>query len=78
MKNLKKLSRIELKNLKGGAGPLVAEAGVDPVTCHYHYTESSSGAQKVTYLGSGGCGHANQPAGTKCYAYVAMGGSCYE
>ncbi|MFY1046149.1 bacteriocin-like protein [Chryseobacterium sp. GP-SGM7] len=78
MKNLKKLSRNELKNLRGGGGPFDPETNLDPVTCHYHYTESSNGSQTVTHLGSGGCGHANSPKGTKCYSYVAMGGSCYE
>lgn len=74
MRNLKKLSRSELKIISGGAGPY-EEFAMDPIDCHYHYTESANGTQNITYVGSGDC-H-NRLDGSKCYSYVAMGGSCY-
>ena len=77
MKNLKQLSRNELKNLNGGiGGPYTQFASFtdDPVTCHVHYTENASGVRTITHWGTGGC-H-NRQDGTKCESYTAMGGSC--
>ncbi|MGL6127715.1 bacteriocin-like protein [Chryseobacterium artocarpi] len=75
MKTLKKISRENLKTVNGG-GIIPRDLTLDPVTCHYHYTESSNGTQTITHYGSGGCGHANSPKGTKCYSYVSMDGTC--
>ncbi|QBO59560.1 bacteriocin-like protein [Chryseobacterium salivictor] len=71
MKKFKKLTRIELKTLVGGAGPFEESILLDPVTCHVHY----NGNGDMAYYGAGDC-H-NRGDGTTCKTYVAMGGSCY-
>ena len=64
MKNLKKLSRNELKRVGGGNAP------VDGGTCHFHYSGTLWGDNMViTGYGSGGC------HGGGCYSYYASG-SC--
>ena len=74
MKNLKKLSREDLKTMVGGAGPFTETISADPVTCHMHYITSSSGEITYTYEGSGPCHNRND--GSQCKTYTAMGGSC--
>lgn len=75
MKNLKKLSRSEMKMKIGGAGPFqesveVADGGGQ--WCHFHYTGTLWGSNMViTADHSGSC-----PKGaSKCYSYFATG-SC--
>lgn len=74
MKNLKKLSRIELKEVGGGVGfeqdPFTADAG----NC-WVYERNSLQGNAGDYVGGGSGTCKNPPSGYHCKTYTAMG-SC--
>jgi len=70
MKNLKKLSRIELKNVEGGIEFEHADAG----NC-WVYERNSLQGNAGDYVGGGSGTCKNPPSGYHCKTYTAMG-SC--
>lgn len=65
MKNLKKLTRNELTNLKGGGDE-------NSKTCHMNYTGTLWGHDMViTSVGDGEC-----PKSRGCYSYTQTSGTC--
>lgn len=66
MKNLKKLSRNDLKDLKGG--------GVAATWCHMNYTGTLWGEDMV--IVSTGSGQCPKTGRTKCYHYFQTSDDC--
>lgn len=74
MKNLKKLSRNELKGLNGG-GPFQPTNDVGVTTCWVHEKNGTLSGSPSDYGQSGGGKCPTPPSGYHCKAFTAMG-SC--
>ncbi|GAA5092241.1 hypothetical protein GCM10023210_20870 [Chryseobacterium ginsengisoli] len=75
MKNLKKLSREDKKQISAGAPPALCFEGEGPGSGGCGSTEICSGGKCVPYTGSGGGGTPGNPGGGDVYTCICPWGT---